>query len=63
MCGAPAHSGKVDASNVTQLLVFVTKPEIDHVFDIKNIYAGGRVEVLDVKTFFPFIDEFGQFIH
>jgi len=63
MRGAPAHSGKVDASNVTQLLVFVSKPDIDHVFEVKNICAGGHVETLDVKTFFPFIDQFGQFIH
>jgi len=63
MRGAPVHSGKVDPTNITQLLVFVTKPDIDHVFDIKNIRAGGKVETLDVKTFFPFIDEFGQYIH
>ncbi|NQT00723.1 MAG: beta-galactosidase [Planctomycetes bacterium] len=63
MRGSPVHSGKVDASNIIQLLVFVTKPDIDHVFDIKNIRAGGRIETLDVKTFFPFIDEFGQYVH
>ncbi len=63
MRGAPVHSGKVDASNITQLLLFVSKPDIDHKFDIKNIRAGGYVETLDVKTFFPFIDEFGQYIH
>jgi hypothetical protein len=63
MRGAPVHSGKVDPTNITQLLIFVTKPDIDHVFDIKNIRAGGRIETLDVKTFFPFIDEFGQYIH
>ncbi|MBA7687445.1 hypothetical protein ES703_95908 [subsurface metagenome] len=63
MRGAPVHSGKVDASNITQLLLFVRKPGIDHVFEVRNIRAGGRVETLDVKTFFPFIDEFGQYIH
>jgi len=70
MRGAPVHSGKVDASNITQLLVFcrkasygVSKPGIDHVFEVRNIRAGGSVETLDVKTFFPFIDEFGQYIH
>ncbi|MFH1882027.1 MAG: beta-galactosidase [Planctomycetota bacterium] len=70
MRGAPVHSGKVDASNITQLLLFcrkasygVRKPSIDHVFEVKNIRAGGRVETLDVKTFFPFIDDFGQYIH
>ncbi len=63
MRGAPVHSGKVDPANITQLLMYVTKPGIDHVFEIKNIHAGGRIETLDVKTFFPFIDEFGQYIH
>ncbi len=71
MRGAPMHSGKVDASNIAQLLVYVRKPAtrmagkpgIDHTFEIKNIRAAGHVELLDAKTFFPFIDEFGQFIH
>ena len=63
MRGAPVHSGKVDPANITQLLMYVTKPGIDHVFEIKNIHAGGRIETLDVKTFFPFIDDFGQYIH
>ncbi len=63
MRGAPAHSGKLDASNVTQMLVFVSKPQADHVFEIGNISAGGKVHLLDAKTFLPFIDKFGQFIH
>ncbi|MHC4596878.1 MAG: beta-agarase, partial [Planctomycetota bacterium] len=63
MRGAPVHSGKVDASNITQLLVFVRKPDIDHTFEIKRIRAGGHVVMLDAETFFPFIDGFGQFIH
>ena len=63
MRGAPVHSGKIYTSNVTQLLVFVNKPAADYVFEIGNIRAGGSVEMLDAKTFFPFIDEFGQFIH
>ncbi|MHC4146004.1 MAG: beta-agarase, partial [Planctomycetota bacterium] len=63
MRGAPAHSGKVNASNITQLLLFVAMPRIDHVFEIGNIRAGGSMEVLDVKSFLPFIDEFGQYIH
>lgn len=63
MRGAPAYSSKVDPTNITQLLVYVTKPDIDHVFKIKKIRADGRAETLDVKTFFPFIDEFGQYVH
>ena len=63
MRGAPVHSGKIDTSNVTQLLVFVNKSGADYVFEIDNIRAGGSVKILDVKTFFPFIDQFGQYIH
>ena len=39
MRGAPAHSGKVDASNVTQVLVFVTRPKVDYTFEIGNVSA------------------------
>jgi len=59
----PAQQGKLDASNITQLIVFVTKPSDKHVFEIDNIRAGGHVKMMDTATFFPFIDEFGQFIH
>jgi len=63
MRGVPVHSGKLDTANISQMLVFVNKPRIDYVFELGNIRAGGCVTVLDAKTFFPFIDEFGQFIH
>jgi len=63
MRGYPTHERKIDPANVTQLLLFVTKPAVDHVFEVDNIRAGGSVQVLDAKTFIPFIDEFGQFIH
>ncbi|MHC4462692.1 MAG: beta-agarase, partial [Planctomycetota bacterium] len=60
---APVLSSKVDGSNITQLLLYVNKPRTSHTFEISNIRAGGRVKILDAKTFFPFIDEFGQYIH
>lgn len=63
MRGAPVHSGKIDTSGVTQLLVFVNKPSADYVFEIDNVRAGSSVKMLELKTFFPFIDQFGQFIH
>ena len=63
MRGAPVHSGKIDTSGVTQLLVFVNKPSADYVFEIGNVRADGSVKMLAVKTFFPFIDQFGQYIH
>jgi len=63
MRAAPIYAGKIDPSNVTQLLVFVNSPKADHVFEIDNVIAGGHVQVLNAKTYLPFIDEFGQFIH
>ncbi|MHC4701273.1 MAG: beta-galactosidase, partial [Planctomycetota bacterium] len=60
---APTYLDKVDPENITQLLVFVRKPAAEHAFEISGIRAGGQVEVLDAKTFLPFIDEFGQYIH
>ncbi|MHC5035640.1 MAG: beta-agarase, partial [Planctomycetota bacterium] len=63
MRGTPGVPGEVDPANITQLVVFVPKPSTDHVFEIDNICAGGRAETLDTSAFFPFIDEFGQFMH
>jgi hypothetical protein len=59
----PVVRPKIDPANVTGLLLFVTKPETAHRFEVGAIVANGQVKVLDAKTFFPFIDEFGQFIH
>ena len=63
MRGYPVHAGKVDTSNVTQMLFYIARPQTDHVFEVRNIRAGGSVTVLDTKTFCPFIDELGQFVH
>jgi hypothetical protein len=63
MRGYPVHAGKVDTSNITQMLFYVARPQTDHLFEIGNIRTGGSVTVLDAKTFCPFIDDFGQFIH
>lgn len=63
MRGAPGTTEKFDPANVTQVLVFVGKPKRPHAFEIANVRAVGEVEPLDAKQFFPFIDEFGQFIH
>lgn len=63
MRGYPTYSDRLDPSNVTQLLVFVSSPRTDHVFEIDDVCAGGSVEVLDATNFLPFIDEFGQYIH
>jgi len=56
----------VDPANVTQLLFFVTKPTVDHTFEISNLRAGGEASeltTLDVEDLFPLIDRFGQYTH
>jgi len=63
MRGTPTNAGKIDPANVTQLLLFVTKPDTDHLVEIDNIRAVGNVEALDATAFFPFIDKLGQFAH
>jgi hypothetical protein len=63
MRGAPVHAGKIDTADVTQLLLFLDHPKTDCVFEIDNIRAGGRVEILDASTFLPFIDELGEYSH
>jgi hypothetical protein len=63
MRGCPVHAGKIDTARVTQLVLFLDHPRTDAVFEVNNIRAGGRVEVLHASAFLPFIDEFGQYIH
>ncbi len=71
MVGYPVAAGvdgTIDPKNVTQLLVFVDKPKVDHVFEIADIRATGvytppTAWVTDAAPFFPFIDTFGQYLH
>jgi hypothetical protein len=63
MRAAPTHAGKLETSNVTQLVIFLNHPKQDHVFEIDNIRAEGHIQTLDASTFLPFIDEFGQYMH
>ena len=63
MRGVPAGGGQLDPANVTQLLIFVNQPKADHSFTIDNVRAGGTARVMSTRGFFPFIDEFGQYIH
>lgn len=63
MRGAPVHAGKIDTADVTQLLLFLDQAKTDSVFEIDNIRAGGRVEVLNASAFLPFIDELGEYRH
>ena len=58
----------IEGSNVVNLVVFVARPKVDHVFEIANIRASGPFtppteRLQDPALFFPFIDEFGQYVH
>ncbi|MBN1505371.1 MAG: hypothetical protein JW955_00920 [Sedimentisphaerales bacterium] len=59
----PVHQGKIDTANVTQLVIFVSQPKEDYVFEIDDVRAGGQVQVVDASTFLPFIDDLGQSAH
>ncbi len=63
MRGTPGAAGRLDPTNVTQVLVFAPQPKADQVFAVDNIRAEGRVVTKSSKDFFPFIDEFGQYVH
>ena len=63
-----AGPGTLDASNVTQVLLFVSKPARDHAFEITDIRATGTPATptawaTDATPFFPFVDSFGQYRH
>ncbi len=58
--------GTLDPSNVTQLVVFVSRPKSDHRFEILDIRATqARAAPAEASpaAFFPCIDTFGQYIH
>ncbi|MEK7767659.1 MAG: beta-agarase, partial [bacterium] len=63
--GTYGSGGKVvDPAKLTALLVFASYPKADHRFTIANLRAVGDVTPLPAADrFFPFIDEFGQYVH
>jgi hypothetical protein len=63
MRGWPKAAGKLDASNVVQLLFFVSDPSTGHLFEADNITVADGLKRIDAKKLFPMIDRFGQFIH
>ncbi len=71
MRGYPVKAGgpgTVNPSNITQVLVFVSKPAVAHVFEVLRLTAAGRPTsptawVTDAEPFFPFLDTFGQYRH
>jgi len=54
-----------NATNVTQLLIFVAQPTRDYSIEIDNIRVGGAYTppIATAAGFFPFIDAFGQYMH
>lgn len=71
MRGYPGGLSKdkgIDPGKIEKLVIYVTKSDNDHIFEISNIQAGGEyIEPdwisLSSEEFFPMIDEYGQFIH
>jgi len=67
MKGYPYSSGEpFDPSCVMQLVLSVQGSTGDHLFQITGLQAVGdykQPKPIDVKTFFPFIDKFGQYVH
>ncbi len=63
--GGANQSGGIDPANVTQLLVFVSRPTEDHAIEIAAIRAvGSAPEALPPdEKLFPMIDTYGQYIH
>jgi len=65
---APGGAGTVNASKISQILLFVTKPSKPYTFDVEEIRAEGKylaptAWVTDADPFFPLIDTFGQYRH
>jgi hypothetical protein len=65
---APGGPGTIDAGNVVRMIVFVTKPGEDHLFEIAGVRAAGTYTpptawATDAAPFFPCIDSFGQYRH
>jgi hypothetical protein len=71
MRGYPVNSGgmgTIDPRRITQLLVFVSKPNTDHLFELQEARATGSYTpptawATDADPYFPFIDAFGQYRH
>ncbi|NQU43647.1 beta-galactosidase, partial [bacterium] len=63
MKGSPVGMADLDPREIVQIIVFVPKPSEDHVFEIGEIEARGAVRRMAAGDFFPFIDEFGQYVH
>lgn len=71
MRGYPARDGgrgAIDPARINQILLFVSKPATNHVFDVLELRATGSYVrptafASDADPFIPFIDELGQYRH
>lgn len=65
---SPRSDEALDIRNITQLLLFVSRPTEHHSFQVKGFRAGGTHVsptsfVTDADPYFPLIDTFGQYKH
>lgn len=65
---AAGGPGTINPTNLTQILLFVSQPKEDCVFEVDDVRATGDFTsptawVTDAEPFFPFIDTFGQYKH
>jgi hypothetical protein len=64
----PGAKGTLDTSNITQVLLFVSKPARGHSFEVRSIratgdYAPPTASTTDAAPYLPLIDRFGQYRH
>jgi hypothetical protein len=64
----PNTPGAIDPANVVDICIYVRKSVADQAFEVSSLRAGGAYKepdaiLKDPAKFFPFIDEFGQYIH
>ena len=65
---ATGGPGTINATNITQILLFVSQPKMGYTFEVEEVSATGTYTpptawVTDADPFFPFIDTFGQYRH
>jgi len=67
MRGNPPVSTQLDPRNVTELVIFLSRPEKKQVFAVGGIRAAGPLSTgtapISRENFFPMIDELGQYVH
>lgn len=64
----PGGPGTIDPSKINEVLLFVSKPSADQIFQVVKVSALGRytpptASSSDADPFFPFINTFGQYSH